>query len=267
MFNAIRKLIFCYKITTTLPSFLRLVWNTKRYRWSKGKQMNPRHTEELSKYSVSISGKKQSIYLRTFAGDLDIFYEVFLEKAYRQISPTNSGEKVIVDLGAHVGLAALYFITNDPTARLFCIEPDPENFRLLSVNLAPLISRGTARIFNAAAMPEDGEVFIESGLKKYNSKITADISGVTVKAIGINNLVKSACISEINIMKIDIEGAEKLLFSKNTEWLSLTENIILEFHSEEDQNIVSQKLNEERFTVNILPSPSLSHMLTATKKV
>ena len=39
--------------------------------------------------------------------------------------------RVILDCGANVGITALYFAWRYPNARIFCIEPDDQNFELL----------------------------------------------------------------------------------------------------------------------------------------
>jgi predicted O-methyltransferase YrrM len=43
---------------------------------------------------------------------------------------------VVVDAGANIGLASLWFANQYPKAKIVCIEPDPENFRILKENLA-----------------------------------------------------------------------------------------------------------------------------------
>ena len=60
-------------------------------------------------YSLTLGNRKVSIRLRTYAGDLFVFHEIFLSKCY-WIPPSWLAEgevKTIVDLGAHLGLTTL----------------------------------------------------------------------------------------------------------------------------------------------------------------
>ena len=72
--------------------------------------------------------------LRTKSGaDCFIFGEVFDHQYYRL--PLASPPATILDLGAHIGLTAIYFARVFPKARIACVEPHPDNVRLLRKNL------------------------------------------------------------------------------------------------------------------------------------
>jgi hypothetical protein len=56
----------------------------------------------------------------------------------------------------------------------------------------------------------------------------------TVKTVDIETLLQSSGRREIDILKVDIEGAEKIVFSKNyEEWIKKEKNIFIELHDEE----------------------------------
>ncbi len=67
-----------------------------------------------------------------------------------------SNREVIIDAGANVGFAALYFLHQLPGSIIYCIEPDPENFIFLRKNLQREIDRGIAKLFPAALSDKDG---------------------------------------------------------------------------------------------------------------
>lgn len=50
------------------------------------------------------------------------------------------------------------------------------------------------------------------------------------KHISVNSLLSKHCIRQVDLIKIDIEGAETDLFSSNTEWLNVTNLITMEVH-------------------------------------
>lgn len=61
-----------------------------------------------------------------------VLFEVFLAEPYRELPPV----KRIYDLGAHVGLAALYLHALQPRAELICVEPVAAAAELVEHNLS-----------------------------------------------------------------------------------------------------------------------------------
>ncbi len=79
--EGVDKLIFCYSATKNFSSFLKLIWFTKLYRFRK---KSTKYREYQNKFFciclVMFPSKK--IFLRIYAGDIDIFYEIFYRKIY-----------------------------------------------------------------------------------------------------------------------------------------------------------------------------------------
>ena len=78
--------------------------------------------------------------LHTHTGNLSILYEIFWQQSYRLQQLRTNSFHTVVDVGANVGLAALFFLEKFSASRLICVELEPANFQLLQHNL-----RGTAR--------------------------------------------------------------------------------------------------------------------------
>ena len=86
-------------------------------------------------YRIQLDHTRQ-VYLRRRSGDFFIFHEIFTDRCYALpdcFAPQH--ETVIVDLGANIGLAALFLVSKLNVARLICIEPNPANVELLRRNL------------------------------------------------------------------------------------------------------------------------------------
>ena len=139
---AVNKLKFCYTISADLSSFIKLVHNTKRSRWHS---QNPvlGKLEEPVEYNFRIYGQRQKVFLRTYAGDISIFYEIFLYKAYKLPETIFTNSTNIIDAGAHIGLASLFFLSQSPHAKIISIEPDAENYSILQKNLKSMIESVT----------------------------------------------------------------------------------------------------------------------------
>ena len=73
---------------------------------------------------------------------------------------------------------------------------------------------------------------MDSSSEKWAFKVE-EIEGETkegIKSMTLNSILENSGFQEIDILKIDIEGSEKELFSKNTEWLDKVKIIVLELH-------------------------------------
>jgi FkbM family methyltransferase len=135
---------------------------------------------------------------------------------------------LIIDCGGNIGLAAKYFSQNYPEATILCIEPDAENMRQAEANN----SSSKVKFFKSAIGSEEGTgEIIDPGLGNNAYRIESKDTGNT-KIISINQLLKEYEQHQYVpfIVKIDIEGFEFDLFSKNTEWVDKFPLLIVELH-------------------------------------
>ncbi|MBW7674443.1 FkbM family methyltransferase [Chryseobacterium chendengshani] len=224
--NYFSKLIFTAKISNSPKSWISFIINSKRFssKFKKG-NLNLKNNETFV-YHNKISGEKFDLYLRTFKGDIDIFYEVFWKKTYfDHLKFLKDDPKIIVDLGAHIGMTSIYLSLRFPEAKIYAVEASLDNFELLLKNTS---SFKNIVCINAAAYFEDGFVNFSNDDLSYNQRISE--TGVSTKAISIGSLKENFGLTNIDLMKIDIEGGEIDLLSKNNSWLSSVNSIIIEIH-------------------------------------
>jgi FkbM family methyltransferase len=134
---------------------------------------------------------------------------------------------VLIDAGGNIGAASLYFNKIYKGLKTILIEPDQENAQLSERNLKGL----DVTIIEGALGKEDGVLYINDidfGPIAYRVGETGN------KAVRSHSL--ASVLSDLNstefpfILKIDIEGGEKLLFSEDTPWLDRFPLIIIELH-------------------------------------
>lgn len=139
---------------------------------------------------------------------------------------------LIIDCGANIGLASLYFDARFPGSQIVAIEPEVGNVELLRrncqgvdnihVELAAIASApGFVRIVDQAADHDS-----------YRTELIGD-GQAGVPAITVEQLIDRYCAGGSAapfIIKIDIEGAEEELFSANTEWVARFPLLIIELH-------------------------------------
>jgi len=137
----------------------------------------------------------------------------------------------VIDVGAGVGTETLTFSRLvGGTGKIIAIEAHPETYRCLArachlnrlVNVAPL---------QLAIMNMSGEVKISDTETNISNTVMNDsVHGVTVPGIPLDELIDSENISEINFLKMNIEGAEAPAMEGMQRTLSITKNIVISCH-------------------------------------
>jgi FkbM family methyltransferase len=172
------------------------------------------------------------LHLRSNNGaDAFVHSEVFEHQYYRL--PLRFAPATILDLGANIGLSAIYFARNYPGSRLACVEPVPENVRLLLRNLKD--NAVEAEVIAAAVDAEDGVVAMERGRADYGHKIAAATPSAAwfdVASVSVPSILRRLGWARIGLLKIDIEGHESALLSDACEWLADVDALCVEYHHE-----------------------------------
>jgi len=184
----------------------------------------------FSKYiNFRLPGFKESIYLRHNTSDVKTFDKIFLEDEY-DFDP-GQAPKVIIDAGANIGAASIYFAIKYPNSMIISLEPEKSNFDILMKN-----SKKYKNIscLNKALWHTKEPLYIknpEANKESFEIQTQNLSPGIDViEGISINDLMANFKINQIDILKIDIEGSEKEVFSHNTEWLEKVGLIFIEFH-------------------------------------
>jgi len=246
--TAASKFAFCWRVTSTVSSFLKLLRNTKRFAWKKKPAVFERRTEVV-RYSLKMEGVHRNIFLRTYDGDIQIFYEIFWRSAYSLPPAIFIEARTIVDLGAHAGLAALYFRMQSPNAKIYAVEADELNYGILLKNLQVGIESGQVFALHAAIARENGTMYLQRSILSYNNTVSESVTGLSIRGISMEQLLDDYQITMIDILKIDIEGAETDLFSMGTAWLRKVRNILIEIHSDVSMERFKQSIVSHGFKI------------------
>jgi|HubBroStandDraft_1064217.scaffolds.fasta_scaffold29312_2 FkbM family methyltransferase len=164
------------------------------------------------------------IWLRLGTTDLSVFCQVLMSDAYRFGLPEHAD--VILDAGANIGLASIFYARQFPHARIVAIEPDRSNFEALLRNTAPYTN---IEPINAALWSHDGTVEIVSSGHGEWGLTTRE--GPGVRAISMPTLLRECGIANVDLLKCDIEGAESEVF-RSREWLDSVKAVVIELHDQ-----------------------------------
>ncbi len=164
------------------------------------------------------------------------FREIFLEESYN--FNTLKKKPIIIDCGSNIGMSVLYYKKMFDEAEIYCIEADSliSNVLLENINLNNL--KNVHVISKAAWLNNDGVYFNSDGADGGN----ISSKGNKIESIDFNEFLSG--FETIDFIKIDIEGAEKILVPNCFDNLSKCNNIFIEYHTsyQESQNL-SEILN------------------------
>ncbi len=171
------------------------------------------------------------IYLRKNTSDLPTFNQVMVDAEY-SFNIRNNSPKFIIDCGANIGLASLFFLSRYTNATIIAIEPEKSNFKQLLKNTC---NYSNIKCVNSGIWNRTTELEVidkrNFGHWGFQCEEVDEPNDKTIKAASIDDILDKFDISEIDLLKIDIEGAELELFSKNYEnWLPKTKVIMIELH-------------------------------------
>lgn len=164
-----------------------------------------------------------------------LFREIFLLKDYE--CTFDKSDPLIIDCGANIGMAILYFKKLYPECSIIAFEPNPHAFKLLEKNVQQNNLKNV-RLFNIGLSSQNGTI------EFYMSKNKGTLLGSLIKERGGDYQVEvdtqklSSFLSEqpVDLIKMDIEGAEIQVIEELVAASALTrsEHYIIEYHHKID---------------------------------
>lgn len=182
---------------------------------------------KLKRTKIHFPGLKYPIHMRPNSSDSPTFGQVFVSNGYDITFPFEP--KTIIDAGANIGLFTVLYKKRFPEATVICLEPDPENFSMLTQNLT---NYKNVHLHNAGLWNATCKLTVEDkyNLGKWGMVVREDENG-PIEALSIGGIMEMYKLETIDIVKIDIESSEKWVFSNHAaNWLPKVKVLILELH-------------------------------------
>lgn len=145
-----------------------------------------------------------------------------ITRAYQQALAAGR-TPVIIDAGANIGGASLWFSHLYPKARIFAVEPDPANAGLCRRNT----EGRNVEVIEAAIGSRPGSVSLVSGDAAWGIQTAR---GGDIPIVTVPQILARALDPVLVIAKIDIEGFEADLFAEETAWIDQTTALFIEPH-------------------------------------
>ena len=175
------------------------------------------------------------IQLRPVSSDSACYRQILGNDAFQPLAGM-SDVRLVIDAGANIGLSSLWFLDTFPDAEILAIEPEPGNFLAMCENLRPHLRRVIP--LNAALWPGHSALIVEPGKyrdgREWATQVRECEPGECFSCFGfsVENLLKSTEQKRVDILKIDIEGAEAKLFAGNCDWLENVRAMVVELHDD-----------------------------------
>jgi FkbM family methyltransferase len=163
------------------------------------------------------------------------------------------GSPLIIDCGSNVGVSVLYFKYTFPNARIIGFEPDHHVFQCLEANICNNnISKNDIEIFEKAVWSHDAG--IEFGCDNADGgSIFLNSNKVFVETVRLKKMVDG--LPKIDLLKIDIEGAEVDVIADLGSSLQNVKYLFCEYHSFSDHDqqlsILLKTLEQNNFKYKI----------------
>lgn len=209
---------------------------------------------KLGKYTVYFDNSEEYHGLKREVWGTNLYYVDELVEREDQKPLT------IIDAGAHIGLATLYFRRIFPEARIVAIEPFPRNAELWRINME--VNQVTnVEIWEGALSVREGEAeffydkteegwYSTAGLINGAWNESQESARMIVKTRKLESFLES---EKPDLVKMDIEGVEVEVVRQTKEKLRLCPHFLIEYHPGEGREMGSiiKEFEEQGFKVTV----------------
>ena len=159
--------------------------------------------------------------------------EVFVRRRYGTVNRF----RTIVDIGANVGSFAVYAAQSSPHARIFCYEPEEENFQRLKRNLSINALEERVTAFQSAVASRNGSRKLAVSVSQLNAfdDLRDGASHQVVSCTTLQEIRREHALDRLDLLKMNCEGAEyEILGACSRADYDGILNIRLEYHNLDD---------------------------------
>ncbi|HEX5633148.1 MAG TPA: FkbM family methyltransferase [Gemmatimonadales bacterium] len=175
---------------------------------------------------LPVPGLPHPLLGRARTADGAVFQQHFMFEELAGDLPARA--RVVVDAGANVGYSAVWFALRYPGARIVCLEVEPSNLALLRRNTAGLPG---VELVEAGLWGHVARLAIADPSAAANAFRVVEAPDGPIPALGVADLLERIGAESIDVLKIDIEGAEVEVFEEGSaRWLDRVEVLLVELH-------------------------------------
>lgn len=219
--------------TGIIPSnprtFRRTLRYLSRFGVKAGLQVARAHRPSPQLVAVRLPELAHPLWVRSGTSDAATFDEVFVAREY-DLPLDGFSPRHVLDLGANVGYASVLFASRWPQASILAVEPETGNVALLERNIAlyPQI-----RSLHAAVWSRPAEVSVanpEDDANAFRMTESTHDGSPKIPAFTIPQLMERLGCEQLDLLKMDVEGAEAEILRGASAWLDRVGVMVVELH-------------------------------------
>ena len=187
---------------------------------------------------------------------------------------------VVIDVGAHIGIYTIKAARSvGSNGRVIAVEPHPENFRLMLQNIA-LNKLDNVTPVQVALSNHEGYVklYLSNSSDKHSIVYQASAQCMKVPSLTLDGLLRHLDIDYVDLIKIDVEGAEMDVLEGARQTLKKSEKIVVAtYHYASEPREVAEYLTRSGFEIKEVPrnytlldsiygASDLTHLLKLLKR-
>lgn len=227
-----------FDVSPDYPNPIRSIANQGLFNYLHLRQQRRKLARQWHRNTLEFRAKhaKYPLHVRGQTPDLKVFSQIFLFREYSCLDEVRDA-RLIIDCGANAGYSSAYFLSRYPRATLIAVEPDTDNFTLLERNLSPYAGRVrtvNSAIWSHPARLKLSDVPYRDGLewaRQVRECAPTEEGGFVATDVG--TLLDGSGFDRISILKMDIEGAEAVVFARNYEsWIDRVDAMVIELHDD-----------------------------------
>lgn len=227
-------------------TFLNFILTTRKegFRtWITLKEIKTETQNNCSSHPVILKNLRYPILIRPGTQDVVTVIDNVIREEYGQFTSVRA-PKWMIDAGAYIGDTASYFLSRFPELKVVALEPNPPSYEMAKQNLKPY---GERAILLKKGLFSNEEILHFSG---GGTGASIGNAGFEIHCTTVLSLLNMYSIPRLDILKMDIEGAEENVFASNPEaWLKRIDLLILEIHGDHIKKLVSKVLRNNGFTM------------------
>lgn len=219
------KNIFLFLTDSNFRTFTRL------FLFDIGKKRYMQHKVRFNNNRILVADMKSFVWQ---------YFEIFVNQSYT--FKTNSENPIIYDCGANIGTSILFFANSYPKAKIVAFEASPYIYEILKKNIEDNNIKNVVLNQNAVWTKNEELEFSDEGGDSGSIYAIANIKKVKVQAIDFLEALNKE--DKIDMLKMDIEGAENDVIPHIASALHKIDKMFIEYHS---FNNGEQRLDEILF--------------------
>jgi FkbM family methyltransferase len=177
-----------------------------------------------------------SLVLRSGESDKHVLGQIFVDEEYLPLVSRIPSPGVIVDCGANVGFSTAWFAASFPSSRIVAVEADDRNVVQLRRNVAQFGER--VSVVHAGIWTDDRGLKLERGKYRGGGAWTTQVRECRqgecpdIESVSILQLMRRYRLTSIDVLKMDIEGAEVPVLAESRAWMQAIAAIVIELHDD-----------------------------------